>query len=278
MLARLFPPTMTKGFRRMGRGIEERYRRCNRWWEPHLRCSRDFISRYLPSEGRLAVLGAGRLLDIDLLQPRIRGLEVHLFDADPACLPAWRDFFANDLGRNVHPHIADITNCLSEWSGGLRRGVKKIGLESYLDSCRAPIPRWSRERFDMIISLNVLGQLPLYWRDHVRECCGELNDQEEDALLRSMARLQEQHVAGLKSSPAARILALFDSEYYFYQSSQSEWRVEESLFGDSHAEISSCDLGRVLVAQESWLWHLAPQFVEHDDEGEIHRVEARIWG
>jgi hypothetical protein len=25
------------------------------------------------------------------------------------------------------------------------------------------------------------------------------------------------------------------------------------------------------------LWHLAPQFVESDTEGAIHRVEARAW-
>jgi len=277
MLQRLFSPSITDGFRRMGRGIEERHKRCSRWWEPHLKCSREFISRHIGVGHRIAVLGAGRLLDIDLLDERFKRSEIHLFDADPGCVPAWRALFKDDFGKRVHPRVSDITECLTDWSRGLRPGRRRVGLEGYLDSCTAPLPEWSREEFDTIISLNILGQLPLYWRDYVRSYCGELVDREEEALYRSMARLQEQHVRALRLSSAARVVALFDSEYYFYEFSQSEWRVEGSLFGNSLFEVSSCDLGRMLAAQESWLWHLAPQFVEHDEEGEIHRVEARMW-
>jgi hypothetical protein len=66
-----------------------------------------------------------------------------------------------------------------------------------------------------------------------------------------------------------------DTEYYFYQSDRSEWRVESALFGEAlpvYKELFGASVS------DAWLWHIAPQFVESDDEGEIHRVEASVRG
>lgn len=52
-----------------------------------------------------------------------------------------------------------------------------------------------------------------------------------------------------------------------------EWEVEDALHGDSAAlfEENFQEAG-----SSRWLWHLAPQYVESDIEGEIHRVEGRV--
>lgn len=279
---------MQDGFLRMGRGIEQRHQRCAGWWEPHLRCSRDFIARHAGPGARCAVFGAGRLLDVDVDALLGKFEKVELFDADASCLPAWRARFGEELGRRIIPRVQDLTEALDTWSARLRARPRGDDLAQLLLSSQARLPSWSGESFDTIVSLNVLGQIPLYWRDFVREECSPLSEEQESALYASMSELQRSHVEGLFLSRARQVIALFDSEYYFYESSRSEWSVEEALFGDVPRMIfpgagpSGCAAapdagGKTLVAAESWLWHLAPQFVEHNDEGEIHKVEARVW-
>lgn len=287
MRLRFFSSSITDGFLRMGKGIEQRHQRCAGWWEPHLRCSRAFIDTHTRHGTRCAVFGAGRLLDIDIAGLLGKFERVELFDADQSCLPAWRARFGEELGRRIIPRIEDLTDELGRWSTELRRGLRGEELAERLVSHRARMPSWSAENFDTIISLNVLGQIPLYWRDYVREANPSLSEEGETALCASMGELQRAHIEGLFCSPARQVIALFDSEYYFYESSESEWRTEEALFGDSASLLFSSaqssrnafsqDGTKLLTAAESWLWHLAPQFVEHDEEGEIHRVEARVW-
>jgi hypothetical protein len=90
-----------------------------------------------------------------------------------------------------------------------------------------------------------------------------------------MAALQEAHLNGLLTARHAWSILLTDSEYYFYHVDESHWRIEPALFGRS-AELLSAKFSS--KDDLAWLWHIAPQFVESDSEGEIHRVEARFKG
>jgi len=229
-----------------------------------------------PSQN-VAVLGAGRLLDLDLSAICAQSECVSLFDGDRGCRAVWRAASGAAFGRSVLARIEDVTGALSGWNKALKAHCSESDLGSFLRSLRAPRPTWSREPFDTIISLNLLGQIPLYWRDSVRAAKKQLSDTEEEALDASMGELQRAHLEGLITSGARRVIAIFDTEYYFYQASACEWRVEPALRGDAAQSMKLLVPGRMECAQDSWLWHVAPHYVEQDDEGEIHRVEAYVW-
>lgn len=91
-------------FINMGKGIESRYARCSEFWEPHLQCTRSFIAEHMRPGGRLAILGAGRLLDVDLPALTPYFSEIHLFDADYSVIRAWREA-SGDLFR-TNPDIS----------------------------------------------------------------------------------------------------------------------------------------------------------------------------
>jgi hypothetical protein len=213
------------------------------------------------------------LFDLDLALLLERATEVHLFDADPACLSLWRAKAGSAFRRRVVPHIVDLTGILDEWTRPLRAVLRKGDLAGYLSELRAPEPTWAQGVFDGLISLNVAGQIPLYWRDRVLGFKASLTNQEHTALVHSMAELQSAHLRALSSAAGAFRILVTDTEYYYYESDCSVWEVEGALHGYS---MSVFNQSFPKEGGESWLWHLAPQYIESDHEGEIHRVEARI--
>lgn len=259
-------------FVRMGRGIEGRYERCRRWWEPHLACTRDFIKEHLPPGQTVAVLGAGRLLDVDLGVILERCAEVHLYDADPSCVAAWKRHAGAAYGSRVLGFQGDITDTLEEWGRSAEVAHAQGTLGDFLRTCKAPLPQWSRRAYSGVISLNVLGQIPLYWRDRIRALAPRNFDSIWQDLELSMAELQRAHIDGVLTPQDAWSILVTDSEYYFYQSDQSEWRIEPALFGGIHEVVRASH--KIAGSAASWLWHVAPQYVECEEEGEIHRVEA----
>ncbi len=219
------------------------------------------------------MLGAGRLLDADLTMLCARCDEVHLFDADPSCVTEWKHQAGRGYGRRVIPHVVDITGTIEEWSR-IIRSASPDKCEQCLSALEAPLPKWSDDGFDGIISLNLLGQIPLYWRDRVLRMRRELSPAEWSALSGSMGRLQRAHLQALRESSAAWSIVISDTEYYFYHVDESHWRVESAVFDPLVRESLEAATAARLGERESWLWHLAPQFIESDEEGEIHRVEA----
>lgn len=264
-------------FVRMGKGIEARYARCSSYWEPHLECTRHFIADHVQPGGRLAILGAGRLLDVDLKKLIPHFSEIHLFDADRSVIAAWRKTSGVAFRDTVIPRIGDVTGSLHAWTSGLPLAVRRGELSEYLASLTPHQGAWEVERFDGVISLNLVGQIPLYWRDRVVAAAGKLSADEERALLNSMARLQSAHVKALREHPCAWSIAITDTEYYTYHVDKSEWEVEPALHDDAFRELNSPSSRMERRGSDCWLWHLMPQFVESEGEGHIHRVEATAW-
>jgi hypothetical protein len=215
------------------------------------------------------------LLDIDLDLLLERCSEIHLYDADPSCVATWKRLAGRRYGMRVVGHQVDITDTLAEWSSQAAVAHSAGRLGEFLASCKAPAPSWSESSYDGLISLNVLGQLPLYWRDRILALAPRSFESVWGDLERSMAELQRAHLDGVLTQGKAWSILITDSEYYFYQSDSSDWRVESALFGA--ADIRLGDTRASHSGRESWLWHVAPQYVECDDEGEIHRVEAFFW-
>lgn len=273
LLSRLF----SWDFIRMGKGIESRYARCAPFWEPHLSCTRSFIEEHVQPGGRLAILGAGRLLDVDLKKLLPLFSEIHLFDADPTVVRTWRKVSGVAFRERVIPRIIDVTGSLATWSSGLRSAVRHHNLAGYLDMVQPGHGAWEDERFDGVISLNLVGQIPIYWRDRVVAAAGALSENEERALLGSMSRLQAAHVKAVRERPQSWSTLITDTEYYTYNVDHVEWDVEPALHGEAVSELSMSSTRMVKRGESCWLWHLVPQFVESEHEGYIHRVEASAW-
>lgn len=260
-------------FSRMGRAIEGRYDRCRSWWRSHLDNTASYINAHVPRAGSVAVLGAGRLLDIDISLLLSRCERVYLFDADTSAAARWKAVCGRQYGKRVVGCITDLTESMEGWTQGLKDARQQKELIAYLQSCEAPLPTWSHGSFDGYISLNILGQIPLYWRDRVLAAVRGISPEEWIALESSMGRLQAAHIQGLAVRPGIWSILVTDTEYYFYREHESAWRVESALYGvgkDTYSATFSPKNG------DTWLWHIAPQFIESDDEGEIHRVEARL--
>ena len=264
-------------FIQMGKGIEARYSRCSAYWTPHLECTRRFIAEHTQPGGRLAILGAGRLLDIDLKKLIPQFSEIHLFDADRSVIRAWRKTSGVAFRDSVIPRIGDVTGSLALWSSGLAHAVRRGGLESYLSSLVPSQGTWEVERFDGVISLNLVGQIPLYWRDRVLSLAGELSPEEDQALVGSMARLHSAHLKAQRAHPALWSVVITDTEYYTYNVDKPEWEVEPALHGEVLGQLRASCPRMERLGSGCWLWHLMPQFVESEGEGYIHRVEATAW-
>jgi hypothetical protein len=264
-------------FIRMGKGIEARHERCADYWAPHLSCTKEFISKNITPGGKLAILGAGRLLDVDL--PALLPLfsEIHLYDADPTALATWKRVSGKAYGKTVFGHIEDVTGSLREWSAGLSLAHKRGKLAEYLRERTVRSGTWEHQGFDGVISLNIIGQLPLYWRDRVLEISEDLSADEERALIDTMAILQTRHVEALHSRSCAWAIAITDTEYYTYQVDYPQWDVADALHGRTRELLNGGTHSDGATREGAWLWHLSPQFVESDTEGAIHRVEARVW-
>ena len=262
-------------FEYMGVGIERRFARCSTWWAPHLACTREFIARQAQRSSSVAVLGAGRLLDLDLQYLLRISDTVHLFDADPRCVAVWKKRAGELFETRVITHIGDLTNSLDEWTRGLnsrRRG----NLADYLRSL-VPATAGLPARYDGVISLNLLGQIPLYWRDRVRAKITEVDSVSWDALTRSMGALQRAHLDLVHQSATSWSIIISDTEYYFYDIDESDWRVEPALFGEVERAWGPSHPRATQVSEDTWLWHIAPQLIESDEEGEIHKVQARSY-
>lgn len=264
--------TLRDSFIFMGRGIEARFARCERWWAPHIACTQSFLKRYVQRADDLLVLGAGRLLDVDMSLLLERCQRVHLYDADPGCLAVWKKRAGAEYGRRIRGHIADCTEVLGAWSADLTGALRSDNLEIFLRARKAPQPLWEGIHYDGIISLNLLGQIPLYWRDLVIAARPTLTHAELEALALSMGGLQLAHLDALQSRGDAWSILLTDSEYYFYDTDNPVWRVESALFGNASRKLH--EVYNEERCHEKWLWHVSPQYVECDDEGEIHRVEG----
>jgi hypothetical protein len=263
-------------FEYMGVGIERRFARCASWWAPHLACTRDFVARHSERVSSVAVLGAGRLLDLDLNRLLATCEIVHLFDADPGCVASWRKKAGNLFAKRVIPHVGDITESLEAWTRGLSKVRRGAELAQYLGSLKPSMAELPA-RYDGVISLNLLGQIPLYWRDRVQTRISEMDSASGEALMHSMGALQEAHLELVRQSAASWSIIISDTEYYFYDIDRTEWRVEPALFSGAARAWTTTAEKAPPVVNDSWLWHIAPQLIESEEEGEIHRVEARLY-
>ena len=280
----------SRRFTAAGMGIEARRGRCRGYWERHYALCREFLRRYLSGAGAAAILGPGRLHDADPRWLAEHFPKVALFDADPCALRS-----AARLLRGVGEldvRLTDLTGVMRAWERGLaeqlpstrRLADREERLATWLEQLDPPCTTLP-QRYDTVLSLNLLGQIPLYWSD----CCHEAmarhwgmtadaqgragSERVRAALEHSMGRLQRRHLELLARSGAAEIVLLTDVRYYYYRCDVAEWSMEPALFFEGEPQIE----GYRCEARDAWLWHVAPQHLEDPEVGAIHEVAALYW-
>ncbi|NDC37343.1 MAG: hypothetical protein EBZ48_04750 [Proteobacteria bacterium] len=218
-----------------------------------------------------------------------RGAAIHLADADPAVSPYWRKFsrYAMQHGAQVHPLHIEITGRLQRWEEavhralGGKRHLTASDVAAVLDSL-ANLPRavCPLPLCEVAISLNLLSQIPIYWRERIlrliRRYAPDLvasDDRNPEQITASLDRLcqllQTEHLRDLARLGTRLAILITDEEFYYYHWDRSNWQVEQALYG---VDLNSLPGHPLLL--DSWLWHIAPQGVEEAEYGAMHKVKA----
>lgn len=279
----------------MGLGITARYRRCAKYWDKHLKLCRDFQENCLldfnKPKASIAIFGAGRLLDVNLEAVKSKFTSVSLYDADPTCLRSWKKQFLDFSGKSDF-RVMDLTASLEQWTRDLKFFLESTpsktieALTSYLEKL-TPLNPTEIRPVDVVISLNLLSQIPVYWRDRANFLIKKIwqidtkpngqyeNSNLQQALNKTLRLLQEQHLNLLLGSQAERIIFISDIEWYYYTHYQAQWQSETAIWLEEDLiKLLSSTAKYQLSKQDSWLWHIAPQGLEEKDYGAIHKVRA----
>ena len=264
-----------KDYLSMGLGIEARRNRNKERWHKHLEYSQDFQRDQLAEQRgfSVAILGAGRLYDVPCDFYAQRCEKVVLYDWDIGASKSWKEWRRRSEIK-MEMNCCDILGTLERWSQIFSRkpgdadNVARTLLGLKVDYTVLP-----SVTEDVVVSLNLLSQLSVYWWDRVEKWLGESlisNRLITEALGTSCKELEQAHLYQLSNSGAERIIVLADRYLHYYRSSLAKWQTDTALFADFPESLP----GYERVASDSWFWHIAPQGVEQPDYGEIREVGA----
>ncbi len=275
----------------MGLGIAARQSRNPHYWSQHLNLSRQQQQELLRQVGHCRsalILGAGRLLDVPLADYAAHCDQLHCVDNDPlARRVALRQLKScNELKYkysllDLTFSIADWTHRLSDFLSLQKRRVNLDALAEFLFSLEANKIELDLDQYEIVVSLNLLSQIPIYWRDRCENLLnlhwelkadqsGKFGENLEQALDYTQAVLQKQHLAWLAQKRNGHCLLIYDQSFLFYQCDRVEWEEQSALFFKNYQWPDSWQR----ISRQSWFWHIAPQHVEQPDYGSIHDVVA----
>ena len=278
-----------RDFLDMGMGIKARYARCKRDWNPHLERSKSFQARLLSQPHyaeSLIILGSGRLLDFDTKLIAKTSKHITCVDADPSA----KQVALKKLSAvcQVDYLSLDITGSLQRWSRELQNYIFRLGREcpkhevaKFLTDIRCSLPIISLPDNSTLLSLNLLGQIPLYWRDRVfallkskwkivPDEMGNLDESLQSALTSSMAELQRGHLDFINSLNLKAVLIITDNEFRYYDKAGETFLVEQAMFCSPKNHLTNYKLSR----EDEWIWEVAPIGVEEKHFGVKHQIRA----
>ena len=236
------------GYVRELRALRARQRRCRTDWQPHLDHTRAVVlesAAQCVQRRSALVVGSGLLFDVPLEELSRQFGRVVLVDI----AHLWSVHRRADRLANVHLMPLDVTGVV-ERCHAMARERSEESLP------QRPVDCFAGESFDLVVSLNVLSQLPVvpngYLSRHLRSVA--------DAHIRAFSRaLVINHLDWLCSFPGIACLVT-DLERQHVDDCRTV-SAEESLWG-----ITLPDGGR------TWLWDLAPRPEMYFDVDVRHRV------
>lgn len=234
-------PTLTKEalinriLTQQGIGIRRRAKLLKEHWAPHISACLKLIENWaqtIPANSHsLIIVGAGALHDVDLWSLSKRFTTITLLDADPRCVPVWQKV-QTEL-PNVGYQLGDVTGLLHPWteylvqnlqqnSGGWPEALRLLKEFPRLPHAslfaQDPVPL-------AVLSLNILSQLPIIWREIVEESLEKhfgskwVATHEQEWLVAysdSASYLIKEHLQSLGRSLANELLLITDVEYASY--------------------------------------------------------------
>ncbi|MDD9898026.1 MAG: hypothetical protein OXU45_03395 [Candidatus Melainabacteria bacterium] len=219
--------------------IEARYKRCRQAWQPHLeQCKKLIIeeAKQLPKRERIIIFGAGSLHDVPLKELSHLFEELHLVDIFflQAAIDEMKTY------PNLDFHQLDIT--------GVLRAASQLDNDSIIkiDTLTKTRPRdfLQDENIDMVVSLNLLSQLPVqikdyYERNEIRST--ELNEFYQSLILNHLGYLRAFAASGSKT------LLISDTERLIAGEIESSLlNLDDSIFNG-------------FEPIQDWTWLIAPQ-------------------
>lgn len=229
-----------------------RHRRQRRAWARHVAAARDFVrdaAAQAPAGGRILVAGSGRLIEVPLDDLARRFATVVLADL----VHPWTTRVEAARYRNVRLATADV----SEYLGPLRRA-----LASHAPPPEPPVPTGlsgagpDLPGFDLVVSCNLLSQLPLLPLEALARRRPSLPQAERDRLAHGLVAA---HVRWL--TDIAPVAALFsDTDSRWIDRSGAVVGHESSLWGTA-----------MPAPDRSWLWTIAPA-PEQDSDLDLHHT------
>lgn len=257
-----------------GIGIEHRYRRCRHFWAGHLARSKEFQIECLGDEDAqaIAVLGSGRLYDIDLPALCSASSELFLFDADPSAV-AYAQRRLRKAGRGDECRILDVTGVIEEWTEGLkglmRNRPRDEDVALFISQLSPRTDIFEKGSFDTVISLNLLSQISLFWLDRATSLIPNAVPDISAALEISCMRLQEAHIEILKRSSRSRVIVISDVLFHTYNG-ESCTDAAIAVNPEESMDRDKWDTQR----SDAWIWDILPKGVEDTGRGTMHEVRA----
>lgn len=214
-------PVKRLGYLKEQIAIAARHRRLHHAWKEHLERSRRFVlwsAANCPGQNKAVILGSGGLFDVPLGDLAEDFREVVLVDIfHPPAVIAWAQQYPN-----VELVEADLTGLVDDLAEGT------VPAEPPL----AEIPDADA---DLVVSLNLLGQLPLI-------PSRQLPDKQARTYA---AEIQRQHLRALQALPG-RICLITETVREF---------VEDGEIDESEPALGDIKLPE---PDETWLFNLAP--------------------
>ena len=266
----------------MGLGIAARQKKARRAWAAHLELSRALQAEALvadPALQEIVILGAGRLYDVPLERFATQAKKISLYDADPSAVARWREVSGRWPGVKITGYEQELTGVLHEWT----RLLSAVALRGELNAVVAqlenlPAPTCAiRHPGSLVVSLNLLSQIPLYWRDRAEKILKSNNLDPEfprlkAALAKNYQTLQRHHLELLDASEAKSIVVITDRTFMYYRPDLAPWQCEDALHG---VEVNLPNYTKQKT--KSWFWHVVPFGCEGQDYGSIHDVVGVVF-
>lgn len=228
------------GFLKEAIAIEARVKRCQSAWQPHLDQCKSLIMtevKQLQEDSQIMILGSGGFHDVPIR--RLLALKHQITCVDIIHLPKTKKQFPD-----VTFEERDVTGLNENIFNAINSGTSF-----------EPATQWFlSQKPDLIISLNLLSQLPLKMNDYAKTHNYKLDDAFEQRVIKD-------HITWLKKQNTNVLLISDISRNY----------IESNAILETVASLPDLDLPDPF---ETWVWDIAPKGEADRNISIIHNVGA----
>jgi hypothetical protein len=239
----------------MGLGIKQRYKNNEKQWDNHHKLAHSFICKALSEidnnkSKSILILGCGRLYDFPVAQLD-NFKSVTIVDADPLALFVAKHKLKKLSDISVNAICLDVSSVVDKFD------------KSIDDLPEVPIGGAGLEPHDVVVSLNLLGQIPLYFFDRIEKFNLNFN---QDDLLKFSDQLQTQHIAGVVKLARNKAIFIYDKTFFFIEPDKPAWQEVSATTEEVFLPyIDKCK------HYDKWYWSVE----QNKGQGAIHLIEAR---